>query len=67
MEVSGELHFMGALHWGKEAAWAPQPVWTFWKREKSVASAGIQTPDRAAGNLVAVLTAVSQFDVLASY
>ena len=24
-----------------EDGWAPEPIWTFWKRDKSVASAGI--------------------------
>jgi hypothetical protein len=29
---------------GREAAWAPKQVWTLWNREKSLTSAGNQTP-----------------------
>jgi hypothetical protein len=28
----------------EEAGWAPKMVWTLWKREKSLASVGNQTP-----------------------
>ena len=36
----------------KEARWAPEPVWTFLRREKHVSNGGIQTPDHTARNLV---------------
>jgi hypothetical protein len=47
MEVSGQLHAPAALlpmnqlsvPIGYEAEWAPEPVWTLWRREKSAASA----------------------------
>jgi hypothetical protein len=43
MEVSGKLHVPAVLSPGKEppvpteqeAAWAPEPVWTRWWREKN--------------------------------
>jgi hypothetical protein len=42
MEVSGQLHVLTVLLSGKEppisiveeAGWAPEPVWTLWRREK---------------------------------
>jgi hypothetical protein len=51
MEVNGQLHTLAALPPGKEplipigyeAEWAPDPVWTLWHREKSLASAGNRT------------------------
>jgi hypothetical protein len=52
MEVSNQLHAPAALPVGKEppaskgyeAGWAPEPVWTRQKREKSLASCGNYTP-----------------------
>lgn len=44
-----------------KAGWIPQPVWTFWVREKIHASVGIRTPNRATCNLVTVQTMLSQF------
>jgi hypothetical protein len=50
MEMGGQLHTPTALPQGKEppvsigyeAVWAPELVWTLWKREKSC-TAGNQT------------------------
>jgi hypothetical protein len=43
MEVSGHLHALAdLLPWKElpvpieETGWAPQPVWTLWRREKSL-------------------------------
>jgi hypothetical protein len=35
-----------------EAEWAPEPVWTFWRIEIYLASAGIRTPEFPARSLV---------------
>jgi hypothetical protein len=43
MELSGQLHASAALLQakefplpiGQEAGWAPEPVWTMWRKEKS--------------------------------
>jgi hypothetical protein len=51
MEKSGQLHAPGSFTprkepqvlIGKEAGWAPEPVWTTWSREKSIAPAGNRT------------------------
>ena len=42
----------------QEAGWAPGPVWTFWRREKSHTLARIRTPDCPARSLVTVLAIV---------
>jgi hypothetical protein len=52
MEVSGKLHALAALHLGKEPSvdieeqtwWAPEPVLTLWRREKSLTLVGNRTP-----------------------
>jgi len=37
-----------------EAEWAPEPVWTTWKREKSFASTGDLNPGRSNPSLIFV-------------
>jgi hypothetical protein len=47
MEVSGQLHTFAALPpvpIGWEGGWAPQLVWTQWRREKYLALTGNRTP-----------------------
>jgi hypothetical protein len=47
MDVGGELHKLAALSLGKEqpipieqeTGWAPQLIWAFWRRDKSLAAA----------------------------
>ena len=39
-----------------EAGWAPETVWTFWGREKSLTSAGIRTQDRTDRSPVSIPT-----------
>jgi hypothetical protein len=48
MEASGQFHMPTALSsvkepsvpTGQEAAWAPEPVWMLWRREKSLVPVG---------------------------
>jgi len=38
----------------QEAGWALDPVWTFWRREKSLAHAGIRCTDRPVRSIAAI-------------
>jgi hypothetical protein len=49
--ILDQLHTWVTLIPGKEAAvpigevwWSPEPVWTLWRKEKSLALAGNKTP-----------------------
>jgi hypothetical protein len=42
------------VHLDEEDGWAEEPVWTSWRREKSLALTGIRTLDRTARRLVAM-------------
>jgi hypothetical protein len=52
MEVNSQFHVPATLPPSKnfpvlielEAEWIPEPVWTLWSREKSLAPAGTRTP-----------------------
>jgi hypothetical protein len=59
MEVSGQIYTPAAVPReiivapiDCEAGWVPEPVWMFWRREKSLAPAEIRTPDRPAHTVV---------------
>jgi hypothetical protein len=58
---SGKHHDPAALPAvpiGWEAGWDPEPVWTLWRKEKSLPPAGNQTP---AVQLVAIPTKLNRF------
>jgi len=59
MEVSGQIYDPAAIPReiivapiDCEAGLAPEPVWMFWRREKSLTPAEIRTTDRPAHSLV---------------
>jgi hypothetical protein len=66
MEVSGQPHVSVALAPVKEpsvpieweAGWAPEPIWTFERRDKSLAPAGIRVLGRIARSLITILAFV---------
>ena len=69
MALTGQPHELTAIPLGGpkspkpiefEAGWDPEPVWTFWKRDKSRYPAGIRTANRPSHNLVTIPTAASQ-------
>jgi len=71
MDVSGEVHTSAALLAEKNAGthwigdwmdpWAPDRIWTYWRREKSVYFAGIQTPHYPIHSLVTTSIRVTFF------
>jgi hypothetical protein len=52
VEASGQLHALAALPpvkdrpvpTGQEAGWAPNPVWSLWRREQTLAPTVNRTP-----------------------
>lgn len=52
-----------AVHGALEDGWAPQLVWTIWRRGRSLSSAKIWSPDCVAHSLVTVLTVLLQLPV----
>ena len=68
VEVSGKLLDLAGLVLGKQslvplewgAWWVQESAWTFWRRGKPLAAAGIQSSVCATPNLVTILTSLSQ-------
>jgi len=54
--MCGKAHLAPIRHM---AEWAPEPVWTFWRRGNSPAVTGTRTPDRLAYSLVTTPTELS--------
>jgi hypothetical protein len=66
MVACGHLLALAALLPGKnlcpqDERFAPQPVWTCWKREESVAAVETRAPDCSALSPLVVPTTLSQF------
>jgi len=68
METSGNLHAMTAagslIHIEYEDGWAKDPIWKFWRWEKSCVPVRIWTLDCPVYSLVTVLTTLPQFTML---
>jgi hypothetical protein len=72
MEVSGQLYSLGALFprkepsvpIGKEARWAPEPVWTRWQREKDLSACRGSKSDSPARSLVTILTELPELQII---
>ena len=71
MEVACQLQTPSTLHTVKqplipteqENGWAPESVWTFWRRQKSLAFAGNQTTNRPTYSSVTITTTLSQHPI----
>jgi hypothetical protein len=71
MEMSGQLNIPAALLQEnnplpieQEAEWAPEPVWTFWGRKKSLAPTTIQTLGHPACRLETIPNTLPQLPSL---
>jgi len=76
MEVSSQIYVPATLtpakeppvSIGQESSWAPELIWTRWRREKFPASAGNRTPVvQFVRNLVTTLTKLSQVPKTQAY
>ena len=67
MEVSSQLYPRGKSSrypLNERVDGPPEPVWAFWRTEKSFPSARIRTPDRQARSLVTVQTTLLRLRIL---